>query len=554
MMETFDGMNLRPELVHTVTKLGYESPTPVQAAVVPIMLTGRDVIGQAQTGTGKTAAFSLPILNNVDRGNKHVQALILAPTRELAMQVSRAIHEYGQELNTRVLPIYGGQPYDRQIRRLKKGVDIVVGTPGRLLDLIGRGVLDLSQLETLVIDEADEMLTLGFIEDVEAILAVTPAERQTALFSATMPPAIRKLAQKYMREPEHVAIEAQQRTGDLIEELYYLVNEKDKTAALTRLFEVEDIKSALIFTRTRADTGQLANELTSRGFAAEPINGDLSQDARERVLRRFREGKMTVLVATDVAARGLDIDDISHVFNYDLPQFADTYVHRVGRTGRAGRTGKAMTLLTPREMWRLRKIETYTKQKITAAQIPTVEEITTQRAEILEERMMVWLRRGRCAKERETVERLIEEEGYDPVEIAAAALKLAQSEDKKRPIAPMSELMEQKSRNRRNGRSKGSNNRRERGGGGRGKGRRTSHEEGMVRLALDAGKSQGIRPADVVGSIAYHADIPGKSIGSIQINDDYTLVDVPEKFVSKVLSDQTNVRIRKIKVDVKRAS
>ncbi len=433
----------------------------------------------------------------------------------------------------------------------------MVGTPGRLLDLIKQKALDLSNVKTVVLDEADEMLTMGFIEDVEAILAETPAERQTALFSATVPPEIRRLANNYMNAPESVSIERAQRTVDTIEQRYYLVNEQDKLAAVTRLFEVETIKSALIFTRTRADTGFVASELTNRGFPAEPINGDLSQDARERVLARFREGKMTVLVATDVAARGLDIDDISHVFNFDLPQYSETYVHRVGRTGRAGRSGVAITLLTPREEWRLRRLESYTRQKLVKSELPTVEEIQAKRDTELIERMLVWLRRGRCAKERLQVEQMVEE-GYDAIEIAAAALKLARADEKMRPIAPISELETNQSSSRR--RSRGRN--RDRDNNGRdsrrdnnqrnGRPSKRSHEDGMVRLMMDAGKSDGIRPADVVGSIAYHAKIPGKAIGSIQIESQRTWVDVPEQFVPQVLAKNVRYQIRRQVVKVER--
>lgn len=549
MNNDFNEMNLHPQLVQAVTELGYEQPTAIQAAVIPLMLAGEDVLGQAQTGTGKTAAFALPILHQLDANHGGVQTLVLAPTRELAMQVARTMHEYGRHLGVRVLPIYGGQSYDMQIRRLKRGVDVVVGTPGRLLDLMGQNALDLSRIQTLVIDEADEMLTMGFIEDVEAILAATPTARQTALFSATLPAEIRRLANKYMSNPQSVTIEQAQRTVDTIEERYYLLNEQDKLAALTRLFEMEAITSALIFTRTRADTGYVANELTNRGFPAEPINGDLSQDARERVLARFRDGKMTVLVATDVAARGLDIDDISHVFNYDLPQYPETYVHRVGRTGRAGRSGIAITLVTPREQWRLRRIEAYTKHKIAQCTLPTVEEIQAKRGAALVERMMVWLRRGRCAQEREMVEQLVEE-GYDVVEIAAAALKIARADEKMRPIEPISALEVERPRQKAAGNSRRRSNERDSKSG---RSRNRSHEEGMVRLLMSVGKSHGIRPSDVVGSIAYHADIPGKSIGSIQIEDQQTWVDVPEQFVPRVLAKNVRYQIRRRPVKLERA-
>ncbi len=379
MSNDFTQFNLHPQLMQAVSELGYEEPTPIQEAVIPLMLEGRDVIGQAQTGTGKTAAFSLPILQNLEPGQGQVQALVVTPTRELALQVAKSFDDYGRYRRVRVLAVYGGQPYGQQIHQLRKGVNVVVGTPGRLLDLIKQKVLDLSNVRTIVLDEADEMLSMGFIEDMEAILEQTPSTRQTTLFSATVPPAIRSLAGKYLSDPQTATIKRKQLTVAAIEQRYYLVNGADKLAALTRLFEVEEIGSALIFARTRIGTGQLASELTQRGFPAEALNGDLSQDARERVLGRFRRNQIKVLVATDVAARGLDIDDISHVFNYDLPHDLEGYVHRVGRTGRAGKTGIAISLVTPAERGRLHRIESFTKQPITRATLPTVADIETKR-------------------------------------------------------------------------------------------------------------------------------------------------------------------------------
>ncbi|HRW48244.1 MAG TPA: DEAD/DEAH box helicase, partial [Caldilinea sp.] len=353
MTTAFSHLGLHPELVQAVEALGFTTPTPIQSAMIPVMLEGHDVIGQAQTGTGKTAAFALPILHRLEPGGRAVQSLVLVPTRELAVQVAKAMHDFGRERGIRVLPVYGGEPYGRQISRLNKGVDVVVGTPGRLLDLIQREALDLSEVETVVLDEADEMLSMGFIEDIESILSATPAERQTALLSATVPPEIRRLADRYLRQPQSVAIEREQVTVSAIEQRHYLVYETDKLAALTRLFEVEPITSALIFVRTRAGTGELAAELSTRGFPAEALSGELEQEERERVMNRFRRNLIKVLVATDVAARGLDIDHISHVFNFDLPEDPEVYVHRIGRTGRAGKSGTALSLVTPNERWRL---------------------------------------------------------------------------------------------------------------------------------------------------------------------------------------------------------
>ncbi len=549
MTTDFTLFNLHPQVLQAVGEAGFTTPTPIQAGIIPLMLTGEDVIGQAQTGTGKTAAFALPMLNNLEPDLGFVQGLVLAPTRELALQVAEAMVQFGRHRGVRVLPVYGGQPYSRQISRLKKGVDVVVGTPGRLLDLLEKKALNLSQAHTVVLDEADEMLSMGFVEDIEAILAETPPTRQTALFSATLPPEIRRLAEKYMVNPRAVTIEREKLAVAAIEQRYYLVNEADKLAALTRLFEMEEISRALIFVRTRVGTGELANELTVRGFPAESLNGDLSQEARERVMARFRNDQIKVLVATDVAARGLDIDDISHVFNFDLPEEIEVYVHRIGRTGRAGKTGIAISLLTPREQWRLRRIEKFAGQGIARATLPTVEDINRHRETSLMEQVEVWLRRGRCQRERELVTELVEA-GHDPLEIAAITLKMARAEEKQRPIAHISEV--QTTAKKRPSRRAAENGSAPHNGSRRGSSTR-SHEAGMVRLTLSRGRAHGIRPNEVVSSLAYYANIPGSSIGRISIEDKHTLVDVPEQFASQVLAKTGNYRIKRQTVTVERA-
>ncbi|MCO5187191.1 MAG: DEAD/DEAH box helicase [Anaerolineae bacterium] len=555
MTTEFDYLGLHPQIVQAVAERGYTDPTPIQSEVIPLLLAGTDVIGQAQTGTGKTAAFALPIIDSLPEDRDHIHSLVVAPTRELAMQVARAFHEYGHYSQISVLAIYGGQAYGKQIGRLRRGVDVVVGTPGRLLDLINRNEVDLSRVHTVVLDEADEMLSMGFIEDVEAILSATPETRQTALFSATLPQPIRRLADQYMRSPVSVTIEREQVAVDTIEQRYYLLNEQDKVAGLTRLFESETITRAIVFARTRVATGELANELAQRGYSAETLNGDLSQDARNRVLDRFRNDQVTVLVATDVAARGLDIDDVSHVINFDLPNDPEVYVHRIGRTGRAGKTGIAISLITTKEQWRLRRIEKYIRSQITRTEMPTVEDIMAQREAQLVENMLIWLRRGRCRREREIVDSLIVD-GHDPLEIAAAALKLARVEEKQRPIERLSPVEEQRQSRDRHGSRR--NERRDRHSHGRRSDARhntsKSHEQGMVRMTLSAGREQGVRPADVVGTIAYHADIPGRALGAIRIQDQYTLVDVPEQYVAQVLDKDGNYRIGRQKVAVEVAS
>jgi ATP-dependent RNA helicase DeaD len=555
MTTEFDSLNLHPGLVQAITELGFTTPTPIQSGMIPLMLTDVDVIGQAQTGTGKTAAFALPILQNLEPGQKHPQAVVLAPTRELAMQVADAIWNYGQHLKVRVLAVYGGSSYSRQITRLKKGVDVVVATPGRLLDLLERGVLDLSEVRTVVLDEADEMLKMGFIEDVENILAQTPDTRQTALFSATIPGPIRRLADKYMRDPQSVTIQREQVTAAMIEQRCYLVNERDKLAALTRLFEVEDVTSALIFVRTRVESGELANELTVRGFPAEALNGDLSQEARERTMSRFRNNQIKVLVATDVAARGLDVDDISHVFNYDLPDEVELYVHRIGRTGRAGKTGLAISLVTPREKRKLFGVERFTHQKFTFLPLPTEADIQQKRENELMEKMSIWLNRGRYKRELELVTALAEA-GHDPLEIAAAALKMARADEKQRPVDPVSEVKKSEHKPRKFEREDADSRLRRRGMWREERPNRhskVSHEQGMVRISMSLGHADGIRPADVVGTLAYHADIPGHTIGKIFIENDHTFVDVPESLVGKVLSKKVDYKFKRQRVMVEKA-
>lgn len=575
MTSEFSDLGLHPQLVQAVIDRGYVEPTPIQSGVIPLLLAGRDILGQAQTGTGKTAAFALPMLQALGPGGKQVQGLVLAPTRELALQVAGALEAYGRHQDVRVLAVYGGQPYPEQLRALRKGVDVVVGTPGRVLDLVQRGALNLDEVAMAVLDEADEMFGMGFIDDMEAILAATPETRQTALFSATLPPEIRSLADRYLRDPQQVTIQGAQRTVAGLEQRYYLVQPNDKLAALTRLLEMEAITSAIVFVRTRADTGEVANALAVRGYAAEAINGDLSQDMRERVLERFRRGQVPVLVATDVAARGLDIDNVSHVFNYDLPMDEEVYLHRVGRTGRAGRTGVAISLVGPKEQWYLRRIEWYTKQKIVLASVPTVEDIQRHRDTQLMEKMQVWLARGRGAREREMIAEMTEA-GHELAEIAVAALKLVRATEQHRSIEPVSTVEESRPPEQKQSRGRpgpdstkvtlrqkpGRPERRSRDGESRpvgvlrpGRSARDggAHEKGMVRLALNAGRDHGVRPSDVVGAIAAHAAIPGHVLGKISIEQARTFVDVPEQHVSRVLAKSGSYRIRRHIVTVEHA-
>ncbi len=440
MTTAFATLGLCPALVQTVATLGYTQPTPIQAGAIPALLAGRDVLGQAQTGTGKTAAFALPMLQRLVLDSPGIQGLVLTPTRELAVQVADAVYRYGHQLGVRVLPIYGGQSYERQQRRLAQGTPIVVGTPGRLLDLLRQGILDLSTVRSLVLDEADAMLQMGFIEDVEALLQATPPTRQTTLVSATLSTSIRQLALRYMRDPLTVAMDEAVRTVPQTAQRYYLLHSDSKVAALTRLLEAEEMTRALIFVRTRVGAAALAEDLVTRSYPAEALHGDLSQATRETVLRRFRTGLATTLVATDVGARGLDIPEVSHVINFDLPDAAADYVHRVGRTGRAGRAGVAITLVTPQDLQRLRSIEGFTRQPITHTVLPSPTAIQASREARFQQRLETVLEDMDVEGALHTLLELSAATRTDVMHLAAAAMHLARSTESQRPIEPVREL------------------------------------------------------------------------------------------------------------------
>lgn len=554
MTNLFESLGLRPQLVRAVTELGYENPTPIQEGAIPALLSGRDVLGQAQTGTGKTAAFALPMLERIDLTAPGVQGLVLAPTRELAVQVAEAIYQYGRYWGVRVLPIYGGSSYTRQMKRLQEGVHVVVGTPGRVIDLIQREALDLSRVRYLVLDEADEMLKMGFIDDVETILKETPEDRQTALFSATLAEPIRRLASKYMHDPVSVTIAKKDLTVPQTEQRYYLVHEESKVAALGRLLEAEDVQSALIFTRTKVGAAQLAETLMGRGFPVEAIHGDLSQEVRETVLRRFRRGHINVLVATDVAARGLDIENVSHVINFDMPYDAEDYVHRIGRTGRAGREGIAITLVTPRERRWLKTIEQFTKREIKRAKLPTPEQIYARRDERFAQQLNEMLEQSELERERGIVSSLLQS-GYSVEDIAAAAVRLARAGEVQRPIDEIREPREREERpmHPRDGRAGAGRDDRRGGEVPRIRRERTGREPGMVRLMLNMGRDQGVKPGDVVGAIASEAGIPGRAIGAIDIRRNETYVDVQESHVEKVLREMKRSSMRGKSITLTRA-
>lgn len=539
MTHEFQQFDLHPALMQAVEEMGYESPTPIQIQAIPLLMAGRDIMGQAQTGSGKTAAFALPMLQTMAATRTGVQALIVAPTRELAIQVATAVHQYGRYQDVRVLAVYGGQPYSRQIKSLERGVDVVVGTPGRMLDLIRKGVLDLSAVRYLVLDEADEMLSMGFIEDIEAILRETPESRQTALFSATLPLAIRRLADKYLHTPEAITINPKQVTVAEVDQRYYKINEQDKLPALSRLIEAEEVKSALIFVRTKLRAAELSDDLLARGFQVEALHGDMNQGARETVMGRFRRGQVQLLVATDVAARGLDIEDVSHVINYDMPYEPESYVHRIGRTGRAGKAGVALTLMTPREYRRLRNIESFTRQPLKYASLPTAEEILARRDAQFTLQVSAQLAAGDLVAERALAAQLIAA-GCDPLDVAAAVIKLARAEERQRPIETISEVRDTVP----SGKARSADKKAARHSGKPHAGRMREHEPGMVRMLLHVGKAHGVRPGDIVGAIAGEAQIPGKDIGAIDIQGQQTLVDVKAKHVGRVLQRMQRAQIR----------
>lgn len=541
----FASLNLVPPLLESLSALGYEEPTPIQRAAIPPLLNGRDLLGQAATGTGKTAAFALPLLQRITH-DKTPRALVLVPTRELAMQVAEAIHRYGKGLSTSVLAIYGGAPMFAQIKALDRGVTVVVATPGRALDHLRRGTLRLDGLEILVLDEADEMLDMGFAEDLEALLQATPETRQTALFSATLPPRISAIAKQYMRDPVRLTIEKEALpAGALpkVRQVAYLVTRAHKPAALGRVLDMEDPSSSIVFCRTRNDVDELTETLSGRGYQAEALHGGLSQEQRDRVMKRFRTGATDLLVATDVAARGLDIEHVSHVVNYDVPSAPEAYVHRIGRTGRAGRGGMAITLTEPREHRLLRNIEALTRQRIEVATIPTVADLRSRQLEITRAKLRELLLEGDFDRFRGIVESLVSE--FDIMDVAAAALKLAhqatiaETEEVEIPV-----LRAQEKRTPKQDRISGKPTR-----AVPGKPARETHKAGMAapkrrgrqpewavtRIFIGAGHDAGLRPADLVGAIANEAGVESWAIGAIDIGERYSLVEVPEEIAADII-------------------
>jgi ATP-dependent RNA helicase DeaD len=541
-IKTFEQLGLRPDIVSTVAALGYEAPTPIQERTIPRMLAGGDLIGQAQTGTGKTAAFALPILEKIDPALRKTQALVLTPTRELAMQVAEAIHTYAQRLGgIAVIPIYGGAPIVPQLKRLERGVHVVVGTPGRLIDHLDRRSLDLSNVRVLVLDEADEMLKMGFAEDVDRILAAAPAEKQTALFSATMPEEVLRISRRHLRNPERIEIEHRAMTTPAITQRFLNVSEGQKLEALTQILELEPAEAVLIFRRTKTGAAELAEKLEARGFAAVAMHGDMSQPLRESVIRRLRAGQVEIVVATDVAARGLDVEQIEHVINYDVPYDVEAYVHRIGRTGRAGRSGVATLFITPRERRMMREIERFTNSPIKPMKMPSRADLAAKRIEVFKEQVRKTIQEGELDLYVELVEQLVEEGPFDMADVAAAASRIANGSralsrgkvDEQIPaVEPERYGNDERARPRPPRQDAG---------------RPFEPKEGddrTVRLEMSVGKADGIRPADVVGSIANEADIPGSDIGPIEIRDDVTYVGIPQRYVELVIAKVGKKRFR----------
>ena len=522
----FRVLGLSDPVMRAVIEAGFEAPTPIQEQAIPVLLAGKDMIGQAQTGTGKTAAFALPMAERLDPTLPETQAIILLPTRELCIQVAQETHNLSKYRKLRVVPVYGGQPIDRQFRALSMGAQIVVGTPGRVLDHLRRGTLKLGKVRMVVLDEADEMLNMGFLEDVEEILKEAPKERQTALFSATMPPRVVALSRDYLREPQRVAIESKRRTVMLVEQSYYEVIPSQKVEALVRILDMESPGITIIFCRTRREVDELGEAVRMRGYEAETLHGEMNQAARDRVMARFRAEQADLLIATDVAARGLDIDQVTHVINYDIPWDVESYIHRIGRTGRAGRSGAAITFVSPRERYQLRLIEKAINAPIKPVRVPTAADVAARRRDQFKDNIRKKLEENTYDQHLITVEEMAEESSCDTSQIAAVALQMLWQAQKGVTDYSAAEVNVQSER----------------------------VEEGMTRLFLQIGRQDGIRPGDIVGAIANEAGVPGNAIGAIDIMDKSTFVEVPEAAAPKVIEalNKTKIRGKKIFVDVAR--
>ena len=541
----FDELGITGPVLKAIRDLGYETPSPIQAATIPLLLQGRDVLGTAQTGTGKTAAFALPVLENLDLSQKTPQALVLAPTRELALQVCEAFEAYAARMkDVRVLPVYGGQGYGVQLSALRRGVHIVVGTPGRIMDHQAKGTLDLSELKYLVLDEADEMLKMGFAEDVEQILAQTPEDKQVALFSATMPPAIRRLAQQYLNAPEEIAIKAKTTTNQNITQRYLVVSYAQKVDALTRILEVENFDGMIVFVRTKNETETLAEKLRARGYSAAAINGDVPQVQRERSVNQLKDGKLDILVATDVAARGLDVERISHVVNFDIPTDTESYVHRIGRTGRAGRTGDAISFITPRERYLLKHIEKATRQQPAQMQLPTTEDVNSTRLARFDDAITSALQESsRIESFRDIIAHYVRNHDVPETDVAAALAVVAQGDtplllDPERD--ELSRAVERDNRPPRERQDRPDRAPRER----RGRGDYTPYR-------IEVGRRHRVEPRQIVGALANEGGLGRDDFGAIAIKPDFSIVELPVNLDPSVLGKLRDTRISGRLIEIK---
>ena len=546
-METirFEDLELDAKIMRAITDMGFEAASPIQGQAIPLELQGLDIIGQAQTGTGKTAAFGIPLLQKIDPKNKKPQAIILCPTRELAIQVSEEIRRLAKYMHgVKVLPIYGGQEIGRQIRSLKDGVQVIIGTPGRVMDHMRRKTVKMDQIHTVVLDEADEMLNMGFLEDMETILSALPEERQTLMFSATMPQAIQRIAANFQKDPQIVRVVKKELTVPKVTQYYYEVKPKNKLEVMCRLLDLYDPKLSVVFCNTKKQVDELVQGLQGRGYFAEGLHGDLKQEQRDRVMRAFRTGRTDILVATDVAARGIDVDDVEAVFNYDVPQDDEYYVHRIGRTGRAGREGKAFNLVVGKEVYKLREIQRYCKTRIIPQAIPSLDDVTSIKADKILDQVGEVLQDSDLSKVIDIVEKRVLEEDYTTLDLAAALLKMMMGEEgeelleENRPLRELEDLEDESRRSR---------------GGRNGRGSRGRNED-VARLFINIGKNQGIRPGDILGAISGESGMPGRMVGSIDMFDNYTFVEVPREHADVVLQAMRGAKIKGKNVHMEKAN
>ena len=525
-METvrFEELDLLPQIQRAVKEMGFEEASPIQAKAIPVVLSGKDMIGQAQTGTGKTASFGIPLLQKIDPKNKHLQAIVLCPTRELAIQVAEEIRRLAKFMHgIKILPIYGGQDIVKQIRSLKSGTQVMIGTPGRVMDHMRRKTVKLDHVNMMVLDEADEMLNMGFREDIETILSGIPEERQTVLFSATMPKPIMDIAKKFQKDTQIVKVVKKELTVPKVEQYYYEVRPKNKSEVLSRLLDIYAPKLSVVFCNTKRGVDTLVEDLKGRGYFAEGLHGDMKQQQRDRVMNRFRNGKTDILVATDVAARGIDVDDVEAVFNYDIPQDDEYYVHRIGRTGRAGRTGIAFNFVVGKEVYKLRDIQRYCKTKIVAKKVPSLNDVVDTKVEKILGRLDDIIQNEDLSKMIDLIEEKVNEEEYTSLDVAAAFLYAAMGENRQteEAVADFGD---------------------------------TGAEEGMVRLFINIGKKQNIRPGDILGAIAGETGMPGKLIGTIDMFDKYTFVEVPREYAHEVIEVMKSSKIKGKNVNIEPAN